>query len=227
MPRLLLVEDDLKIAQAVEKTLSLGSGFLLERVARAEEALPAALKARPDLVLLDVRLEGGGDGRAVLRALRQNAATSHIPVIMLTGMSAEGDKVAALNDGADDYVVKPFGAKELLARIEAVVRRCLPAEAGGVVRAGPLLLDRPARQALLRGKPLKLQPREFEILFLLAAQAGRPLSRSYLIEHSSAYGLPVSTRSLDTHVKNLRKKLGAARLIETVSKVGYRLRARA
>ena len=223
MPRVLIVEDDPKLVAAVEKTLSLGEGYAAEHVGRADEALPAALARRPDLILLDVRLPGG-DGRKVLEALKENAATRAIPVIMLTGMSSEGDKVAALNLGADDYVVKPFGAKELLARVQAVMRRSGGAPAAGTLSVGRLRLERSERAASLGGRPLKLQPKEFELLYLLAVQAGRALSRAYLIENTSSYGLAVSTRSLDTHVKNLRKKLGDARLIETVPKLGYRLR---
>ncbi len=226
MPRVLIVEDDAKIVRAIEKTLSLGEGFVAVRVGRADEAVAAAVKHKPDLVLLDVRLPGG-DGRVVLRELKGNASVRAIPVIMLTGMSSEGDKVMALNLGADDYVVKPFGAMELLARVQAVLRR---SRAGGapeseVLVVGALTLDRGNRAASFGRRALKLQPKEFEILFLLAAQAGRAVSRTYLIENSSSYGLPVPTRSLDTHIKNLRKKLGDPALIETVPKLGYRLRA--
>ncbi len=197
MPRVLIVEDDPKIVDAVEKTLSLAPapGFVLEAVSDPNRALPAAIQLKPDLILLDVRLPGG-DGRVVLKSLKQNAATRAIPVIFLTGMSSEGDKVLGLNLGADDYVVKPFGAMELLARVQAVLRR---------FRA-----EGPSEKAKAPGG--------------LAANPGRPLSRTFLIENSSSYGLPISTRSLDTHIKNLRKKLGShARLIETVPKIGYRL----
>lgn len=231
MPRVLIVEDDPKIVQAVEKTLSLADSrrsgaFVLHSVDAAESAVPAALRHKPDLILLDVRLRGGGDGRVVLKALKENAATRGIPVIFLTGMASEGDKVLGLNMGADDYVVKPFGAMELLARIEAVVRRYRPAPSDeSCLKVAGLSLDRENRAADVRGKRLALQPKEFEILFLLASQAGRALSRSYLIENSSSYGLPISTRSLDTHIKNLRKKLGPlSELIETVPKLGYRFR---
>lgn len=224
MPRVLIVEDDPAIVEAVEKTLTLGEGFSLRRVASADKAVAEAVSSKPDLILLDVRLPKG-DGRVVLRALKENAATRAIPVIMLTGMSGEGDRVVGLNLGADDYVCKPFGAVELLARIQAVLRRSGPGSSGrGAVSAGGLELDSAARTATLDGKPLKLQPREFEVLYLLVAHAGKALARSFLIENTSSYGTDVETRALDTHVKNLRKKLGAkARLIETVPKHGYRL----
>ena len=223
MPRLLIVEDDPKIVQAIEKTLSLGQAYTMKAVGTAEDALPAAQQYKPDLILLDVRLPNGGDGRMVLKALKAHAATRAIPVIFLTGMSSEGDKVLGLNLGADDYVVKPFGAMELLARIQAVVRRYRAEPGKQAISASGLKLDPDNHTASARGKKMRLQPKEFEILLLLASQPGRSLSRSYLIENSSSYGLPISTRSLDTHIKNLRKKLGPlAHLIETVPKLGYR-----
>jgi two-component system, OmpR family, alkaline phosphatase synthesis response regulator PhoP len=161
----------------------------------------------------------------VLKELKENALVRRIPVIFLTGMSSEGDKVLGLNLGADDYVVKPFGAMELLARIRAVHRRSSPEARGRhTVKTQGLVLDAENRKATLDGRELKLQPKEFEVLYLLASQPGRSLTRSYLIENSSSYGMPISTRSLDTHIKNLRKKMGAkASLIETLPKLGYRL----
>lgn len=224
MPRVLLVEDDPKIKEAVEKTLSLGEGFTLKWVSDPSKALAEAVDGRPDLILLDVRLPGG-DGRVVLKSLKAHAVAGAIPVIMLTGMSSEGDKVVGLNLGADDYLVKPFGAMELLARIQAVLRRAGSGPAG--VRraaAGGLEVDAEARLARLDGKELKLQPREFEVLFLLASHAGKALERRFLIENTSSYGADAETRSLDTHIKNIRKKLGRrAGMIVTVPKVGYRL----
>jgi len=223
MPRLLIVEDDPKIVEAVEKTLSLAQAFELRAVSEPAQVIPAALKCKPDLILLDIRLPGG-DGRLVLKSLKENVATRSIPVIFLTGMSSEGDKALGLNLGADDYLVKPFGALELLARIQAVMRRTRPGSAPGrPIEAGRLSLDRENRSAVLGGKPLVFQPKEFDVLCLLAEHPGRCLTRSYLIENSSSYGMPVATRSLDTHIKNIRKKLGPwARCIETVPKLGYR-----
>lgn len=218
-----MIEDDPKIVQAVEKTLSLEGSFIVSSVGQPEKALPSAIRERPDLILLDVRLPGG-DGRAILKALKGNVATQNIPVIFLTGMSSEGDKILGFNLGADDYVVKPFGAMELLARVQAVLRRSRPqASSQKILAVSELTLDAENRSATLRAKPLDLQPKEFEILYLLASHAGRTLTRTYLIENSSSYGMPASTRSLDTHIKNIRKKLGNfSRWIETVPKLGYR-----
>ncbi|MBI4059890.1 MAG: response regulator transcription factor [Elusimicrobia bacterium] len=224
MPRVLVIEDDPKIVEAVEKTLSMASGFTARWVPDPAKALGEAIASKPDLILLDVRLPGG-DGRMVLKSLKTNAATSAIPVIMLTGMSSEGDKVLALNLGADDYVVKPFGAMELLARVQAVLRRAGPGPGPGrAARAGGLAMDAESRLAELDGKPLKLQAREFEVLFLLLSHAGKALTRQFLIENTSSYGGAVETRSLDTHIKNLRKKLGKREnILQTVPKFGYRL----
>lgn len=221
-----MIEDEAAIARAVEKTLTMAPGFALEWVSDPDKALSSAIERRPDLVLLDIRLPGG-DGRVILQALKENAATRGIPVILLTGLANEGDKVLGLNLGADDYVVKPFGAMELMARIQAVLRRAGPAaEAQKTARAGGLVLDSAERRATLDGRELALQPREFEVLFLLTAHAGKTLSREFLIEHTSGYGRAVPTRSLDTHVKNLRRKLGArGDMIRTVPKLGYRLEA--
>jgi two-component system alkaline phosphatase synthesis response regulator PhoP len=225
MPKVLIVEDDPLIVAAVEKTLTLEDSFALEHVAVPDQALPAAIRLRPDLILLDIRLPGG-DGRVVLKALKDNAATRAIPVIFLTGMASEGDKVLGLNLGADDYVVKPFGAMELLARIQSVLRRCRPEARRGLIAVSGVRLDWDNRSVSVDGRPLRLQPKEFEVLYLLAAKRGRALSRGYLIENTSSYGMEVATRSLDTHIKNIRKKLGdRGLLIETVPKFGYRFKA--
>ncbi|MBI4677936.1 MAG: response regulator transcription factor [Elusimicrobia bacterium] len=229
MPRIMIVEDEECIVSAVEKTLASAGGFALTAVRDPAKALPAAISGKPDLILLDIRLPGS-DGRHILKALKENAATRPIPVIFLTGMSGEGDKVIGLDMGADDYVVKPFGAMELLARIHAVLRRTRPrgarptaASSLDAVSVGGLKLDASSRSASFRGKPLRLQPKEFEILFLLASRPGRAHARGWLIDNTSSYGMSVATRSLDTHIKNIRRKLGRARrLIETVPKIGYR-----
>ena len=214
------------IAKAVEKTLTMSPGFSLDWVSDPDKAVSEAAARKPDLILLDVRLPGG-DGRVILQALKENVATRAFPVILLTGVAGEGDRVLGLNLGADDYVVKPFGALELMARIQAVLRRAGPAAgAARTARVGGLTLDAAQRSAVLDGENLRLQPREFELLFLLAAHAGKALTRDFLVEHTSGQGRPLPTRSLDTHIKNLRKKLGSqGRMITTLPKLGYRLDA--
>jgi two-component system alkaline phosphatase synthesis response regulator PhoP len=224
VPRILIIEDDPAIVKAVEKTLTMSPGFSLDWVSDPDKAVSEAASQKPDLVLLDVRLPGG-DGRVILQALRENAATRALPVILLTGLANEGDKVLGLNLGADDYVVKPFGALELMARITAVLRRAGPgAAAESRAETDGLSLDARERSTLVDGKPVRLQPREFEVLFLLVSHAGKTLSRDFLIQHTTGFGRPVPTRSLDTHIKNLRKKLGPkGGKIVTVPKLGYRL----
>lgn len=222
MPRILIIEDEAKIIEAIQKSFSLEQGFTSKTVSDPERAPQEAISYKPDLIILDIRLPGG-DGRQVIKVLKANAATQHIPVIFLTGMSSEGDRVLGLNLGADDYLTKPFGAMELVARIQAVLRRARPQSMGkDEVRIQGLVMDQSNRVATLHGKRLKFQPREFEVLYFLASHPGHTLSRSYLIENTSSYGMDVSTRSLDTHIKNIRKKLGpAGRWIETIPKLGY------
>jgi two-component system alkaline phosphatase synthesis response regulator PhoP len=225
MPRILIIEDDPQIIEAIEKTVTLEAGFSTDAVSSPTKALAAAIKLQPDLILLDIRLPGG-DGRHIIKDLKSHAATASIPVIFLTGMSSEGDKVLGLDLGADDYVVKPFGAMELLARIRAVLRRYDKEAATAPVDMAGIFLDPEGRTAKIGGKPVKLQPKEFEILYLLASHPGKALTRAFLIENSSSYGAHVPTRALDTHIKNLRKKLGSrAKLIETLPKLGYRFAA--
>jgi len=226
MPKILIVEDDPKIVEAVRKTLSLEGKFALDHEANPDQAVRRAARTRPNLILLDIRLPEG-DGRLIIKQLKENAATKHIPVIFLTGLSSEGDKVVGLNLGADDYLAKPFGAMELLARIKTVLRRSSSktSQLSGSLKVRDLKLEPENRAAWLHQKPLNLQPKEFEVLYLLASNAGRTLNRTFLIENSSSYGMAVSTRSLDTHIKNIRKKLGSSGdWIQTVPKLGYRFK---
>lgn len=229
--KLLIIEDDPRVVSAVENAAAAEGSHTVRHAADPERALEEAIRHKPDLILLDISLPGR-DGRQLLQALKRDPATAPIPVIFLTGCASEGDKVLGLRLGADDYVVKPFGALELMARIQTVLRRSGSAGRGGVpgagrrLSAGGLELDGEAREAAYKGMPLRLQPKEFEILYLLASSPGRPLTRSYLLENSSSGGLEASSRSLDTHIKNIRRKLGpGAKLIETVPKRGYRFAA--
>jgi DNA-binding response OmpR family regulator len=221
MSRILLVEDDDSAARAVEKSLKIEEGFVLKRLPRPERLISNLLDFKPDLILLDIGL-ADYDGRQILKEIRRNSSVNDIPVIFLTGLSGEKDKALGLDLGADDYVTKPFGALELLARIRAVLRR-------GRFRAPKtpktgLFIDLESREAFWNGKPLNLRPREFEILALLASSPGKALERFFLIERTSPYESNASPRSLDAHIKNIRKKLGKkASALETVPKVGYRL----
>lgn len=212
--RVLVVEDDEGIAWPLSRGLS-RSGYEVELVATAAAALAAA---PADLVLLDLGLPDM-DGLEVCRRLR---ASGDAAVIVVTARGEEGDRVAALDEGADDYLVKPFGLAELQARIRAVMRRVRPAGPTAYV-AGPVVLDPRARKVSVRGQEVALTPKEFDILECLIADSGRAVSRHELLtrvwdEHWYGPG-----RVLDVHMAALRRKLAVEGLIETVYGHGFRL----
>jgi two-component system, OmpR family, response regulator RegX3 len=214
---ILVVEDEDAIADPLVAGLR-REGYDVSRVATGEGALDAAAPA--DLVLLDLRLPDL-DGFDVCRQLRER---SRVPIIVLTARGEEADRVVGLELGADDYVVKPYGLRELIARIRAVMRRS--ASLGGVsepLRAGGLEVDERARRATLDGRDLELTPKEFELLAALARDPGAAVSRQRLLAEvwqTSWYG---SSKTIDVHVAALRKKLGDPGWIETVRGVGFRL----
>ena len=215
--KLLLVEDEDAIAVPLAEGLR-REGFLVERVGTGREALEAA---EPDLVLLDVGLPDT-DGFSVCRELR---GRSSVPIIMVTAKGEEVDRVVGLEVGADDYVVKPFGIRELVARIRAVSRRTgeRPATARPAVRLGPLELDPRSRRVFVDGRGIDLTPKEFDLLALLASDPGAVVSRARILEdvwETTWFG---SAKTIDVHVAALRKKLGHPSWIETVRGVGLRL----
>lgn len=215
---LLVVEDEDSIAEPLLEGLRT-EGFEVTRVATGREALDAPLV---DLVLLDVRLPDL-DGFTVCRELR---ARSDVPIIMVTAKGEEIDRVVGLELGADDYVVKPFGLRELVARIRAVSRRTSGRpEARETLVAGDLEIDVPARRTTLAGRELQLTLKEFDLLALLASEQGVVVDRQRILREvwdTNWYG---SSKTVDVHVASLRKKLGDPTLIETVRGVGLRLRA--
>ncbi len=215
--KILLVEDE----DAIAEPLAIGlrrEGFSVERAATGAAALDAD---EPDLVLLDLRLPDV-DGFDVCRALR---ARSSVPIIVVTARGEEADRVVGLELGADDYVVKPFGLRELIARIRAVTRRTNARSAEHEpMRIGALEVDERARRATLGEVELPLTPKEFDILGLLARDAGAVVTRRKLLEdvwQTTWYG---STKTIDVHVAALRSKLGDPGWIETVRGIGFRLR---
>jgi two-component system, OmpR family, response regulator RegX3 len=216
--RLLIVEDEDSIAEPLAEGLR-REGYAVERVATGGEALD---RDGFDAVLLDLRLPDM-DGLDVCRHLR---GRSDVPIIIVSARGDEIDRVLGLEIGADDYVVKPFGFREVLARIRAVTRRgrSKPGEADSII-VGPLEIDRRAHRALLGADELELTPKEFDLLALLAADPGVATSRQRIIEDvwkTSWYG---STKTIDVHVASLRRKLGDPGWIETVRGVGFRLQA--
>jgi two-component system response regulator RegX3 len=218
--KILVVEDEEAIAEPLAEGLR-REGFEVERVATGRDALAAA---EPDLVLLDLRLPDV-DGLTVCRELR---ARSDVPIIVVTAKGEEVDRVVGLEVGADDYVVKPFGLRELIARIRAVSRRARPKPGGepdGPLIVGPLAIDVRAHRATLNGRELALTAKEFALLALLARDAGAVVGRERILAevwNTTWYG---SAKTIDVHVASLRRKLGDPAWIETVRGVGLRLRA--
>lgn len=220
--RVVYVEDDVRLARLTANYLAT-HGIDAEIVTRGDEAVAAVLRARPDAVLLDLMLPGL-DGVVVCRRLREHLDT---PILVLTARQEEADKVMSLEGGADDYVVKPFQSRELVARIRAQVRRAR-GEAGPrpeAVQVGPLRLDAGSLSASFEGRSLALTTYEFQLLRALAERAGRVLSREQLLEIVSGASDEAFDRSIDVHVSRLRQKLGddpkRPRLLKTVRGAGY------
>jgi len=212
---ILLVEDEDAIAGPLSEGLR-REGFAVSRVATGREALEAP---SPDLVLLDLRLPDL-DGIEVCRELRSR---SSVPIIVVSARGEEVDRVVGLELGADDYVVKPFGFRELLARIRAVLRRAAAPNDGDMLRAGALEIDLRSRRATLGDQELALTTKEFDLLALLASDAGAVVGRERLLRevwNTEWFG---PTKTVDVHVASLRKKLGDPGWIETVRGVGLRL----
>jgi DNA-binding response OmpR family regulator len=214
----LLVEDEDAIAEPLAEGLE-REGFRVRRVATGEAALEAPI---PDLVLLDLRLPDV-DGYDVCRSLRER---SDVPIIVVTAKGEEADRVIGLELGADDYVVKPFGLRELVARMRAVMRRARGGPGGQEpLRAGRLELDPRARIARLGAGELKLTAKEFDLLLLFMREDGAVVTRERILQEvwqTTWYG---SSKTIDVHVAALRKKLGDPAWIETVRGVGFRFRA--
>jgi two-component system phosphate regulon response regulator PhoB len=231
-PRVLVVEDEPDLCAVVEYNLRL-AGFETEAVGSGFAALRAVAARRPDLVVLDIMLPDL-PGTQVCRELKEGALTRAIPVLMLTAKGEEKDRVTGLEIGADDYVVKPVSMRELVLRVKAILRRpagdarpAAPARppAGEIVAVGVVQVDHAAHQASLDGKPLDLTPLEYRLLALLLERAGRAQSREALLEEVWQVRGDIETRTVDTHVKRLREKLGiAGDRLETVRGVGYRFR---
>jgi two-component system response regulator ResD len=200
------------------------AGFQVTEAAGGREALALAETGSIDLVILDLMMPDL-DGWEVCRRLR---AEGDLPILMLTARGATFDRVAGLQLGADDYLVKPFDGLELVARCQAILRRLRPQrEEGRPIRRGPLLIDEASRTATLHGQPLTLTPKEFDLLLLLAAHPGQVFSRDRLLDAVWGYDFAGAPRTVDTHIKNLREKLGdASGLIQTVWGHGYRFEPR-
>jgi two-component system alkaline phosphatase synthesis response regulator PhoP len=227
MTKILIIEDEPQIVRTLRLYME-QAGYSTAAISDGALAIPAFRQEKPDLVLLDLNLPGQ-DGIDVCRALRRESA---VPIIMVTARSDEADRLIGLELGADDYVVKPFSPREVVARVRAVLRRVSgPMADVDVIRAGELLVDTSAYRAFYASQPLSLTQSEFEILLALVRHQGHVLSRSQLLEETQGIAYEGYERSIDQHIKNLRRKLkkagGQTDLIQTVYGVGYRLEAAA
>ena len=222
--RVLVVEDEPDIRDLLAFHLERG-GYQVTRAATGPEALRQLRAAPPDLVILDLMLPEM-DGLEVCRRLRAEPATAALPVIMLTAKGVEVDRVVGLELGADDYVVKPFSPKEVLARVRAVLRRAREPLSGAPLAVGGITLDGATHRATVAGRPLALTPKEFDLLRALLEARGRVLSREFLLDRVWGYARAgeIESRTVDVHVRRLRAKLGPeGERILTVKNVGYRL----
>jgi DNA-binding response OmpR family regulator len=220
--KILVIEDELEIIKLVRAYLE-KAGFIVVTATDGQEALAVFRHENPNLVILDLNLPGM-DGLDVCRALRRD---SDVPIIMLTARLEETDRLIGLELGADDYIVKPFSPREVVARARAVLRRTESEPVSpDVIAAGELSLDIPRRKVMLSGNLLDLTTMEFDLLSILIAHPGRVFSRFHLLEQLQEDPYVGYERTIDVHIKNLRKELGDdpsnPRFIETVRGVGYR-----
>jgi two-component system, OmpR family, alkaline phosphatase synthesis response regulator PhoP len=218
---ILVVDDELKIARLVRDYLT-EAGFDVVVASTGPAAVAAAKSERPDLVVLDLGLPGM-DGYDVTRSIRRQ---STIPIIMVTARSEESDRIVGLELGADDYVVKPFSPRELVARVRAVLRRSAGEVAAEMIRVGDLVINLPNRTVERGDTRIDLTASEFELLRILAGQPGRVFTRGQLLDMLRGVSFESYERSIDAHIKNLRRKLepdpSHPRLVLTVYGVGYR-----
>ncbi|QZH74877.1 MAG: phosphate regulon transcriptional regulator PhoB [Erythrobacter sp.] len=223
-PKLLLVEDDKALAELLEYRFE-SEGYDVRSTADGDEAMMMAAEDAPDLVILDWMIEGTS-GLEVCRRLRREKSTAHVPIIMLTAREAEDDRVRGLETGADDYVTKPFSPRELLARVSAVLRRVRPALAGETVEVGDLRLDPVAHRLERRGQELQVGPTEYRLIKFFMEHPRRVFSRGQLLDAVWGTGSEIEERTVDVHIRRLRKAIAVDNLrdpIRTVRSAGYAL----
>jgi DNA-binding response OmpR family regulator len=226
MNRVLIIEDDADISLSIRYALEKEGDFQCAVSHDGESGLSQALRNVPDLVLLDLNLPGV-DGMEVCRQLRKGAGTATVPIIMITARVEESDKLSGLDHGADDYITKPFSVKEVVARVRALLRRArTPLERPQLLTRNGVELDEGRRRVTTDGREVRLTRKEFDLLADLMRRPGRVSTREQLLARVWGYDHPGLTRTVDVHVRQLRRKLGepAAALIETVVGVGYRFR---
>jgi phosphate regulon transcriptional regulator PhoB len=222
--RVLIVEDEPDICDLLAFHLE-REGYQVSKCRTGADALRHVKVSPPDLVLLDLMLPEM-NGLEVCRRLRQDAATGTLPIVMLTAKGEEVDRVLGLELGADDYIVKPFSPKEVVARVRAVLRRSRAPSGGTPIAVGKLVIDVASHAVHVHGAPVALTPKEFDLLRALAEANGRVLSREFLLDRVWGYAgaSEIESRTVDVHVRRLRVKLGQeGRRVLTVKSVGYRL----
>ena len=222
--KILIIEDEKDIVKMLDYNLK-KEGFKTLSAHNGEDGLDMARKENPDLILLDLMLPEM-DGLDVWKAIKNEAKTSHIPIIILTAKAQEADKIVGLELGADDYMTKPFSPRELIARIKAVLRRMKEKDKlPEVLRIGDLTIDFSKIMVSIKAKPIELTAKEFELLKTLIKAKGRVLSRDYLLDTIWGFdqALEIQTRTVDVHIQTLRKKIKSeAKRIVTVKNYGYR-----
>ena len=223
MATIYIVEDDINIRE-IERYALKNSGYEVEEFEGSASFFKRLEKNIPSLILLDIMLPGE-DGLDILTRIRADKATADVPVIMVTAKGAEYDKVMGLDCGADDYITKPFGMMEFIARVRAVLRRAGKEEKeNDVLETGDLQIQVKQHQVLAKGEKVTLTLKEFELLKFLMENKGIVLTRDRLLGHVWGYDFDGETRTVDVHVRTLRQKLGeCGELIETVRGVGYRI----
>ncbi len=220
--RVLVVDDEPDLLELIEVNLK-GAGYEVLVAASGPEGLRMARQTVPELIVLDVMLPEMG-GLDVCKSLRSDPATSAIPILMLTARATEIDRVLGLELGADDYVTKPFSTRELVLRVKSLLRRKVTTETGEPnIQFGGLAIDRARHRVSFNGQPLTLTLTEFKLVTVLAERRGRVQSRDQLLKDVWGYNSAIDTRTVDTHMRRLRNKLGgAAKYLDTVRGVGYR-----
>lgn len=219
---IIIVEDDEDIADSIRYNLE-REGFRVRLAMTGEEALSLILNGPPDLILLDLNLPGMS-GFEICRRLRAEAATGRIPIVMLTARADETDKVLGLNMGADDYITKPFSMRELVARVNAALRRSGDQDVDRpVFDNGTLRIDPSTFRVSYQARDVRMTRKEFALLSELARNQGRVLTRETLLDRVWGMNYFGDSRTLDVHIRRLRQKMGNSALIETVTGIGYRL----
>lgn len=222
--KILVIEDEPDIAEVLQYNLE-KEGFDVETARRGDTGFDAVRRDNPDLILLDLMLPGI-DGLELTRMLKRDPLTSRLPIVMLTARGEEVDRIVGLELGADDYISKPFSPREVVLRVKAVLRRFQQEESAAErIEVGGIELDLSGHQLRVRGREVPLTATEFRLLRLMLERSGRVQTRGQLLSDVWGYAEDIDSRTVDTHIRRLRRKLGPeAERIETVIGVGYRLR---